>query len=385
MNILIDFTQIPLERTGVGVYADHLVKELCTQLRSTDTLLVLAQSDEQAVVHSARHTQRVRVLKISAKLFRNRAALMLFEQTILPLILLHHSVDVVHSLHYTFPLMSPCARVVTLHDMTFSLFPELHTRGRRLLFPLFIRQALQRAECPVFVSEATKKDAERLFGRSRHAGHVTPLGVSRQLTIHAAGLAALTKLGVKEPYLLFVGTLEPRKNIVRIVKAFERLISKHPEYSLVLAGKLGWHIDEIVAAIRDLQPDKTVKHLGFVTEAQKAALLSRCAMLIYPSLYEGFGLPVLEAMAYGAPVITSDVSSMPEVAGDAAVLVNPESLEEIAEAMEQVATEEQLQARLRAAGPLQAAHFSWKRTAEESYRAYQKAFASGAIERQRLP
>lgn len=378
MRILVDFTQIPLERTGVGVYADHLVLELCTQLRSMDTLLVLAQSDEKAVMQYAGNALRVRVLKVPAKLFRNRAALLLFEQIVLPLLLMYFSVDVVHSLHYTFPLISPCARVVTLHDMTFSLFPELHTRGRRLLFPFFIRQALQRAECPVFVSVATQIDAERLFGQSRHPGHVTPLGVShvRQHAPEAADQAVLAELGVQEPYVLFVGTLEPRKNIGRIVKAFEKFVPKHSEYSLVLVGKLGWHTEEIVTAIQAAQTCHAVQHLGFVTEEQKAALLLRCAMLIYPSLYEGFGLPVLEAMAYGAPVITSDRSSMPEVAGDAGLLVNPESVEEIVVAMEQIASDRQMQMRLRAAGPIQAARFSWKQTAEESYRAYEQALVA---------
>ena len=380
MTILIDFTQIPRERTGVGVYAEHLLRELPSLLGAQDRLIVLLQSDEAAVpamLHGVSHP--VQTVTIPARPFRNRVALLLFEQCLLPLLLLRLRVNLVHSLHYTHPLWAPCARAVTIHDLTFSLFPQLHTRGRRLLFPFFTRRAVRHAECPLFVSYSTRRDAEQLFGACRHTGHVAPLGVLPPDSVPdpQAAQALLAAAGVRSPFLLFLGTLEPRKNIVRIVQAFEQIADEHPELTLVLAGKLGWHTDAIVAAIESSPQKDRIQRLGFVSEDEKAALLSGCEVLLYPSLYEGFGLPVLEAMAYGAPVVTSNLSSLPEVAGDAALLVDPLSVDAIAGAAERIlrdsGAEPALAARLRHAGPERALKFTWRATAEATVVAYRAA------------
>jgi glycosyltransferase involved in cell wall biosynthesis len=154
------------------------------------------------------------------------------------------------------------------------------------------------------------------------------------------------------------------------VQAFERVADSHPDLTLVLAGKLGWHTAEIVAAMENSPMRPRIRHLGFVSEAEKWILLRNCAMLIYPSLYEGFGLPVLEAMAAGAPVITSNISSMPEVAGDAAVLVDPTSTDAIAEAVHRILADGSVALGLRQAGPIQAAIFTWKEMAERTKRIY---------------
>ena len=297
---------------------------------------------------------------------------MLFEQLALPFLLKQHTIHIIHSLHYTFPLFAPCSRAVTIHDLTFFLFPELHTRGRRLLFPFFIRRAMRAAECPIFVSRSTQQDAEHLLGSSRHPGHVVPLGVSLPRPMTAAELTSfLQPLGIAQPYLLFLGTVEPRKNVVRLIQAFEAVAQNHPELSLVIAGKLGWHCEPVMAALASSPVSSRIRHLGFVTEDQKQALLSSCATLVYPSLYEGFGLPVLEAMVHGAPVITSSVSSMPEVAGSAALLVDPLSLSGLSDAMESIFANVRVSAELQRNGLRRAAEFSWRKNAETTYQAYQ--------------
>lgn len=370
MTFFVDFTQIPLQRTGVGVYAEHLLAEMVPLLLPNERLLVLVQSDERAVVALLpKSDHRVKVLSIPARLFRSRTALLFFEQFLLPLLLLKHRVGLIHSLHYTHPLIRPCARAVTVHDLTFSLFPELHTGSRRILFPFFTKHAVQKVECPLFVSRATAEDAERLFGATRHTNYVTPLGVDPP---HSPGKADELPSTPLRPYLLFLGTIEPRKNLVRVVEAFNLLAGKYPEHLLLIVGKQGWHTEATAAAIERSPYRDRIQLPGFVTEEQKAALLRHCDALLYPSLYEGFGLPVLEAMAHGAPVITSDLSSMPEVAAGAALLVDPHSARAIADAIDRLLKDPELAQALRQAGPLRAAQFTWQRTAETTLAAYRK-------------
>ena len=369
MRVLVDFTQIPLSRTGVGVYAEHLVENLIPLLHASDVLIVLIQSDEAAVLDMARGKANVQLLSIPASIFRNRFFLMVFEQLVLPIVAWRKRVNLIHSLHYTHPLLAFTSRVVTIHDLTFLLFPEMHTRGRRSIIPFFIRRAMKHAEAIIFVSKATQNDAERMLPGGRNLRCAVPLGVSLPLPIYTEETRSeevLADMGVGSPYLLFIGTLEPRKNIVRIVQAFERIAIHYPNLILVLAGKLGWHTGEIVAAMENSPVRERIKHLGFVSEEEKASLLRNCEMLVYPSMYEGFGLPVLEAMAAGAPVITSNLSSMPEVAGDAAVLVDPSSVDKIADAMQQILDDKAFASSLRKTGCAQAQSFTWSRMAEQT-------------------
>src|SRR6266436_4872151 len=318
MRILVDFTQIPVERTGVGVYAENLVRELSSQLTSRDVMFVLIQKDETLIHQILCDRHNVLVLSLPTILFRNRGLLMLYEQVVMP-----------------FPLFSPCPRVVTIHDLTFLLYPKLHTRGRTLVMPFFIKNAMRHAEGLIFVSEATRADAERLIPSTGNLRRIVPLGVDLQgFDIHPQETkSVLGRFSIQRPFVLFVGTLEPRKNVPRLIQAFERIANEHPDLLLVLAGKPGWDFDDVFAAIHASKYKNRIRHLGFVGDSEKRALLVACEALVYPSLYEGFGLPVLEAMAAGAPVITSNVSSLPEVAGDAAMLVNPLSVDDIADAL----------------------------------------------------
>jgi glycosyltransferase involved in cell wall biosynthesis len=374
MTILIDLTQIPLSRTGVGVYADHLVSNLIPLLRTDDQLILVIQKDEIATRKAVEGFPNVHMVTIPSSVFRNRSLLLAFEQLILPILAWFKKTDVLHSLHYTHPLLALTPRVVTVHDLTFLLFPEMHTRGRRWIMPFFTRRAMRHAEAVIFVSNATQQDAERLLPAGSNLRSVVPLGVEPCVPIligDGPSDSVLFDIGIKRPYLLFIGTLEPRKNIVRIVHAFEQIAAQRPALTLVLAGKLGWHTDEIVVAINNSPVQSRIRHLGFVSEVEKSVLLRNCEMLVYPSLYEGFGLPVLEAMAAGAPVITSNISSMPEVAGDAAVLVDPASTDAIASAVERILDDVTLASRLRVGGLAQASLFTWNVTARRTFQIYQ--------------
>ncbi|HSY35027.1 MAG TPA: glycosyltransferase family 1 protein [Acidobacteriaceae bacterium] len=376
ISVLVDFTQIPLSRTGVGVYADHLVTNLLPLLRKDDLLTLVVQSDDLLIRAAVNGYANVHLVTIPSKFFRNRALLMIYEQLVLPIVAWAKRANLIHSLHYTHPLLSLTRRVVTIHDLTFLLFPELHTRSRRIVMPFFIRRAMKHADAVIFVSKATQDDAERLIGTGHNLRRVVPLGVAACPPAQQGDPSSetyLSGIGVQQPYLLFVGTLEPRKNIVRIVNAFESVAETHPELTLVLAGKLGWHTDEIISAIEHSPMRPRIRYLGFVSEAQKRTLLRNCAMLVYPSLYEGFGLPVLEGMAAGAPVITSNLSSMPEVAGDAAVFVDPTSSDAIAAAIGKILRDVILATRLQKAGPAQASLFTWGRTATLTLDLYRDA------------
>jgi glycosyltransferase involved in cell wall biosynthesis len=375
MRILIDSTQVPVERTGVGIYADQLIPQIASIVPPQDRLFLLLQSDD-AYLHGlvAAHP-RVAALTIPSSIFRNRLALGVYEQCVLPFILLAHRIDVVHSLHYTFPLLSPCAQVVTLHDMTHWLHPGLHTRGRTIVMSRFARLAMQHAEAVLFVSDSTRKDAERLFGSGNNLRTVTPLAVDHAAftDIQPAAIdETLARLGIERPYILFLGTLEPRKNIVRLIHAFDSLGKKFAQYKLVIAGKPGWHYEAILEAVENSPNKARILRLGYVAPEDKAPLIAGCDALVYPSLYEGFGLPVLEGMAAGAPVITGNASSLPEIAGDAALLVDPSSTEQIAAAMRSVLSDETLRARMRIASRRQAAKFSWGQTARTTYAAYRR-------------
>ena len=372
MRILVDFTQIPVERTGVGVYAENLVRELSSQLTSRDIMFVLIQKDETRIHQILCDRHNVLVLSLPTILFRNRGLLMLYEQVVMPFLLFWKKIEVVHSLHYTHPLFSPCPRVVTIHDLTFFLYPKLHTRGRTLVMPFFIKNAMRHAEGLIFVSEATRADAEKLIPGTGNLRRIVPLGVDLQgFDIHPQETkAVLGRFSIQRPFVLFVGTLEPRKNVPRLIQAFDRIANEHPDLLLVLAGKPGWDFDDVFAAIHASKYKNRIRHLGFVGDSEKRALLVACEALVYPSLYEGFGLPVLEAMAAGAPVITSNVSSLPEVAGDAAMLVNPLSVDDIADALRTIVSNTTKRADLRALGKRRATDFNLAIVARRTYEVY---------------
>ncbi len=375
MRMLIDSTQIPLARTGVGIYAEQLIKELTLILRPEDILFVLIQTDDAQLQKLIAGQAYVRPILIPSYLFRNRLALAFYEQCILPWVLLFYHIDIVHSLHYTFPLICPCSRVVTIHDMTFLLWPEMHTRSRRIVMPFFTKMALRHAECVLFVSGSTQKDAEEMFGIGSNLRSVTPHGVDQAYFSPAPMLIerTLSHLSIHQPYILFLGTLEPRKNLVRLIQAFESFAERCP-HILVIAGGLGWNYEAALQSIERSSIKKRIVRLGYVSAVDKIPLIAGCDLLVYPSLYEGFGLPVLEGMAAGVPVVTSNTSSLPEVAGRAAVLVNPSSADEIAKAMHSVLSDKRYSDWLRQAGREQARKFTWVRTATLTYAAYRKAF-----------
>jgi glycosyltransferase involved in cell wall biosynthesis len=265
--------------------------------------------------------------------------------------------------------------VVTIHDLAFLRFPEHVPPRWRLLYRLGLRAAIRRADEILVPSRSTGEDLLR-HGRIDAARvRVTPLASTLDVGADDP-TPVLARLGISRPYVLFVGTLEPRKNVVSLLRAYRRAAAEGIEHMLVLAGARGWGADSLE---RELAADGpgTIVRTGFLPANDLDAVYRGASVFVYPSVYEGFGLPVLEAMARGVPTITSNSSSLPEVVGDAALTVDPISVEAIAEAIRAVATDGALAGRLADDGRRRAAAFTWDETARLTLEAYRSEGGSG--------
>ncbi len=260
---------------------------------------------------------------------------------------------------------------MTVHDLAFLRFPGLFPRAWRALYRAGLAAAVRRAHVILTPSRHTAEDLlERTRARPERI-HVVPLAASLE---HGAGdpERVLERLKVPRPYVLFVGTLEPRKNLVRLVRAYRRVAADGLPHALVLAGPLGWRPKALHRELALRGPGEVVL-TGPLPPADLDALYRGADLFAYPSLYEGFGLPVLEAMARGVPTVASATSSIPEVAGDAAILVDPRSVRELARAISDVLADRDLAERLAFRGRARAARFSWEETARGTLRAYEAA------------
>ena len=251
--------------------------------------------------------------------------------------------------------------VTVLFDFVSFLFPDRHKLKAVWLEKIWMRPALHRSRSLLAISNSTKNDAVQLFGVNPDKITVSYLGPA------IASQAAPVTLP-SPPLILFVGTLEPRKNIVMLVEAFNQLRHQNIICSLVLAGGWGWQSEEIKLAIDHSPYTSDIKVLGYVSEEQKTFLYQQATLLAFPSRYEGFGMPPLEAMSLGLPVVTTNVSSLPEVVGDAAVLVNPDSATELSQAIGQVLADDGLRQRLITAGLAQSKKFNWQATSDATLR-----------------
>ena len=259
-----------------------------------------------------------------------------WEQVGLPRVVRGLGVEVHHGPHYTMPLALGLPAVVTVHDLSFFTHPEWHHRNKVAFFRAAIRTSARRASALVAVSQATADLLDHLV-RPKAPVHVIPHGLDHD-RFRPDDLggddAARAGAGVTAPYVAFLGTLEPRKDVATLVRAFDRLAGRRPELTLVLAGARGWGMDAFDQAVAVATHADRIRLLGYVAEDDMPALLRGASAVAYPSLEEGFGLPVLEALACGAPVVTTSGTVMEEVAGGAALLAPPGDVEGLAAAIE---------------------------------------------------
>lgn len=265
------------------------------------------------------------------------------------------------------------ARVTTVHDAIPAVYPETQPWLTRAVFGTLVRAAGRSADAILTVSQASRDDLVRYYGLPSAKVHVTPNGFVPQRVATADAVdAALDRLGVKRPYFLYVGALHPRKNLPRVLEAFARVRDGAPEARLVVVGPPSWGASDVLRQVLARTGDG-VTFTGFVSDADLQALYQGASALVFPSLYEGFGLPALEAMGHGTPVITSNVSSLPEVVGDAALVIDPLSVDAIAEAMRRVLTDGELRVDLGRRGRERSRAFSWSATARGTVEVFRAA------------
>ncbi|HEY7803172.1 MAG TPA: glycosyltransferase family 1 protein, partial [Orrella sp.] len=293
-----------------------------------------------------------------------KLAQLVWQQTVLPYQLWRLKADVHWGPTFVLPMIRVCPMVVTIHDMTFELFAHAHEPIKRIYFPFMIRRAVKRATHVLCISQSTADDLTRLVKTSQGKVVITPLA-ARQIRGPLEACAAADACALPtQPYLLYVGTLEPRKNLARLLQAWQSLdVTERADYQLVIVGVKGWMIESLLAqAHESAQHRAAVEVVGHVSNSSLDALLKHATAFVYPSLYEGFGLPVIEAMAAGVPVLTSNVGATREIAHDAALLVDPHSVPAIKDGLSSLLQDQALRQRLAAAGLARAAKYDWSRT-----------------------
>jgi glycosyltransferase involved in cell wall biosynthesis len=288
-----------------------------------------------------------------------------------------YHLDIIHDPNGVAPFLGPrlgVRRVVTIHDMFAYVYPDKHNRLDIWRYRWQLPTAARRADALITVSECSRRDIERFWGIGAESVSVVTSGVDPAFTPVTDAdeqQRVLSRYGIRPPYLLYVGSLNARKNIARLFEAFAAIRPRYPHLTLVVGGKRQWQTSEIDATFRRLQLESCVHFTGYLDDADLPALYSGARMFLFPSLYEGFGLPPLEAMACSTPVITSNVSSLPEVVGNAALLVDPFQVEEIAGAICRVLDDPVLADHLCTVGRQRAMGFTWERTAHETFQVYQ--------------
>ncbi len=257
-----------------------------------------------------------------------------------------------------------CRKVITVHDLSYEIFPQFLSERRKIWHTIIRpKKLLSQADSLIAVSANTQKDLRDIYQ--------IPESKIKVIYPAAGPLAPEEKHLIKDKYILSLATFEPRKNLASLLLAFEKLVSqeKFKDYKLILAGARGWKTAEIEKLIKK---DQRVRVLGYVSEKEKAQLLRGAAVFVYPSFYEGFGMPPLEAMSAGTPVIAAAAGSLPEVLGSAALYVQPQDIYDLAQALADLLSSPQLSAELRQAGRQRAAQYTWSRTAAQTLEVFKK-------------
>jgi len=358
---------------GIGSYLQGLLGEL-VQLDQAGDMVVLVGSENRHLLPELPETWRV--VEVDAPGYSVR------EQVAVLAAALRAGVRVLHVPHYVVPVLFPRPLVVTIHDIIHVLFPEFLPHALGFAYARFsIRLAVKRARRILVVSRTTADDLKRLFGASEERLRVIPHGVHAEFLVDAGPVAdeqARSALGVAGPYLLHVGNHKPHKNTEGLLKAYQLLVhSRHGGVPpLLMVGGFP-ATGELAERARTMGLAERVRCLGYVERRALAALYRGATAFVYPTLYEGFGLPVLEAMACGVPVVAGDTPAIREVARDAVVRVNPRDVVELASAVRHLLERPDLRAQFRARGRERARVFGWRPAAQATLEAY-RAVAEAA-------
>jgi glycosyltransferase involved in cell wall biosynthesis len=375
LRIAIDGSAIPARMAGAGVYTYQLVRALA-ELPREHRLVVFARP---GLFDDLASQGRLEVVHIDP---RSRALRLGWEQIVLPFLLQRYRIDVIHSPHHhtPFALAAPHPRrVVTVHDVTFLLLPQRYPPVRRLYMEAVTRASVAVADAIITPSQTVRDDVVRRLRVPPDRIVAIPEAAAPRFAPASGDERARVreKYGLPQRFVLSVGSREPGKNRARLLRAIALLRDQGLDCAFAVVGQQAWRFEDEMALVRRLGLAERVRFLGYVPDADLPALYSAATVFAYPSLYEGFGLPVLEAMACGTPVVTSNVSATAEVAGDAALLVNPRDTQALAGAIGHLLSDEALHADLRARGLKRAGQFSWARAARETLLLYELV-AAGA-------
>lgn len=383
MRIAIDLTATPKSKTGIGRYMLGLLKGLQEEDKENEYYLYAQDDDLDGF---GVYAPNFHMVPVKSKFLRKQYLRIVWEQIVFPWKIRKAKADVLHCPNYTMPypvkLVSPKTKVVgVFHDMTYFIHPEYLVGWKCKMFQGYIKQTAKAAQKIITISENSKVDIPKFCKPKNKDIEVTYMGVKEDFFNSVpADSDLLNKFGIDSKYIIYVGTLEPRKNIPNLIRAY-REIPENNEYKLVIVGKKGWYYDEIFKVVEEYPELKEkVIFTGFVEDDDMMRLMRSSSAVAYISYYEGFGIPVIEGMASGRPTITTNVSSLKEVAGDCCFLCSPDDISSISNAISGAVSESKLisdndaDALMRRDKALERAHyFSWNNCAKATLKAYNDA------------
>lgn len=371
MKIGIDFTSAARERAGIGRYARELVRALARLDHDNHYTLFMPQDAHPELVAFDWPAN----FRLCRAPIPERALVALWHRArvSLPVEVFTGGVDIFYSPDFLLPPARVHKTVVTVHDLSYVRLPECYPEVLKAFLNRSVPRSVRRADLVLADASSTRDDLQDLYGVPPAKVQVLYSGVDARFCpeVPAADLERVrTKYDLSQPYLLSVGTIQPRKNYARVIQAFSRLQMTNSglpvaDYQLLISGGKGWMYEDVYDTIQRLGVEDRVRMLGYTPDEDLPALYALATLFVYPSLYEGFGLPVAEAMACGVPVITSNASSLPEVAGDAALYFDPLDVEGMAVAIGRALASEALRNELRTKGFHQVRQFTWDRSARQ--------------------
>lgn len=367
MRVGIDARLVYYSQAGIGQYILHLANGLAKVDRENEYVLLQSRKDETTILEQP-NFRRVSLWTPS----HHR-----LERHSMNLELMRLGLDVLHSPDFIPPHRPSCQSVITVHDLGFLLYPHFLTKESARYYG-HIDQAVRWTDHIIAVSQNTKRDTVQHLGVPEDKITVVYEAANpifRPIDRGEARQQVRNRHGVDGPFILFVSTIEPRKNVPTLLRAVSQLLQCYKEdVQIILAGGKGWLAEDAFAAVEQLKLDSRVHFVGRVSSEDLLYLYNAAELLAHPAFYEGFGLPPLEAIACGLPTIVSNVASLPEVVGDAGLLIDPHDVDELTVAMWRVLNDGELRREMREKGLRQAARFSWERAARETVAIYKKVF-----------
>lgn len=378
MKVLINGLQLCDKNSGVQYYTKYLYRAIEEIQNSTiETQLYRRISKLRSPFSNLRLYPSKLIYKwtplyLLLSFFNSRLQRIIKENFYFPFYIKHNSFDLFHSPNYVLPFFIKSPSVVTVHDLITFNFPKLCQRESVLYFKLFLPRSIKKADKIITASETTKNDIINRFKVPEDKISIIHLGLSTAFK-RTINTDILLQYGITKKYILFVGNIEPKKNLVRLLKAYHKVVcTKNITHLLVIAGKKAWKYKEVFRTVHSLKLQNKVIFTGYFPEKDLPSLYSMADLFVFPSLYEGFGIPPLEAMACEIPVLASNTGALPEIIGDNCLMVDPYSVDDIADEIHHLLTNENLRKEYIEKGKNWVKQFTWERAARMTMEVYKE-------------